>query len=671
MIRKLLPALAALLAVPSVAAAQPLRDPAAAFGARPNILSMALSPNGQRLSLVQSTAGDGARIVVIDTANPQPRNIGGSEGENLRLVGCEFISNERLVCTLYGVQNPYGEWAGMSRLLAVNVDGSDAVALGERNSMAQLYYRAYGGGIIDNFGGTEGSVLMQQQFVPEQVTGRLAGRRGEGLGVVRVNTRNLSRTTVEPPRQDAGAYISDGRGRVRIMAIGQYSGAGQATGRTLYRYRRTGSNDWQDFGTFDEHDEGIAPVAVDPDLEVAYAYAKLNGRLALYRVSLDGSLRRELVASHPQVDVGGLIRIGRRNRVVGASFATDRWESVYFDPELRQLAERLHRSLPQQPMIDFVDASEDESKLLILAASDDDPGQYYLYDRASRSLTGILPARPELEGVTLASVRPISYRAADGTMVPGYLTLPPGSTGRGLPAIVMPHGGPGSRDYWGFDWLAQYFANRGFAVLQPNFRGSTGYGEAWFQQNGFRSWRTAIGDVNDAGRWLVSEGIADPARLAIFGWSYGGYAALQSNVLDPDLFKAAIAVAPVTDLELTRDRYARTSINAVRRDFFGTGPHIAEGSPARNAARFRAPVLMFHGDRDLNVEVEQARLMNSRLRDAGKQSELIVYPRLDHQLDDSTARADMLRRSDAFLRRVLNLGEAPAAPAPTPAPAQR
>jgi dipeptidyl aminopeptidase/acylaminoacyl peptidase len=216
----------------------------------------------------------------------------------------------------------------------------------------------------------------------------------------------------------------------------------------------------------------------------------------------------------------------------------------------------------------------------------------------------------------------------------------------------MPHGGPGARDEWGFDWLVQFFANRGYAVLQPNFRGSAGYGDAWFQQNGFRSWRTAVGDVNDAGRWLVGEGIADPAKLAIVGWSYGGYAALQANVLDPALFRAAIAIAPVTDLELTR---SENGASLAVFDFIGTGAHIREGSPAQNAAAIRAPVLMFHGELDRNVGIHQARLMRARLRDAGKQVELVEFAGLDHQLEDSAARIRMLRDSDAFLRRALGI----------------
>lgn len=198
-------------------------------------------------------------------------------------------------------------------------------------------------------------------------------------------------------------------------------------------------------------------------------------------------------------------------------------------------------------------------------------------------------------------------------------------------------------------YLAQYYVQLGYAVLQPNFRGSSGYGEAWYCNNGFKSWATAIGDVNDGARWLVAQGIADKARLAIVGWSYGGYAALQANILDPGLYKAVVAVAPVTDLEGLRSRAAKFT-NYLQVDaFIGQGPHVAAGSPARHAAVFRAPVLMFSGDRDLNVDVSQARTMDAALAAAGKAHELKIYPGLDYQLDDSSARTDLLRRSAAFL----------------------
>ncbi len=253
----------------------------------------------------------------------------------------------------------------------------------------------------------------------------------------------------------------------------------------------------------------------------------------------------------------------------------------------------------------------------------------------------------------LSEQRSITYPAADGTLIPAYLTLPPGSTGRHIPAIVMPHGGPSARDVWGFDWLPQYFAQKGYAVIQPQFRGSTGFGEDFEKKSGFISWPTAIGDVIDAGRWMIAQGIADPDRLGIFGWSYGGYAALQANVVDPALFKAVVAVAPVTDLyRLKADAENFTNARLVAKQV-GSGILRDQGSPDHYAERFRAPVLMFHGDQDINVDILQSRLMDGALRRAGKSSRLVVYPGLDHQLDDSAARTDLLTQADTFFAKSL------------------
>jgi dipeptidyl aminopeptidase/acylaminoacyl peptidase len=326
---------------------------------------------------------------------------------------------------------------------------------------------------------------------------------------------------------------------------------------------------------------------------------------------------------------------------------------------LSKLSKSLGKALPDAALISFNGMSADGSKVIVRASSDTNPGQFYLYDKVAGSVSPLIASRPQLESYKLATTKSILVKAADGTEIPAYLTLPPGSAGKGLPAIVMPHGGPSSRDVWGFDWLPQFFANRGYAVLQPQYRGSFGYGDDWYQINGFQSWKVAISDVNDSGRWLASEGIADPAKLAIVGWSYGGYAALQSAVLDPDLFKAIIAIAPVTDLGKLKEERLRYTDYRVSKDFIGSGPHIAEGSPARHADIFKAPVALFHGDLDLNVAIFQSRNMADALKSAGKSVDLTVYPKLDHQLEDSAARIDMLAKSDAFLRKALGLPAAP------------
>ena len=640
-----------------LAAAPAAADPADNFGARESIESIALSPSGTHIAYVAPTQGQGSRLFVVDLASGESRQATAADGRSQRLGGCTWVSDRRLVCSVFALTDSPGEIVTVSRLVALDADGSNIKVLGQTDNQYQRYANLWGGQVIDWLPGEDGAVLLGQNFVPERRERTNIERREEGFGVVRVDTRSLSTRRVERARLHAAEYISDGRGNIRIMGMRPPRGDTGMAGEVInYMYRRAGSDEWEPLGSYNVMTrEGPNPYAVDSTLNVAYVLERTNGRAALFRVALDGSGRREQVVAHDRVDVDNLIRIGRGRRVVGASYATETRQAIYFDTELQTLATRLSRALPGLPLVRVIDASENESKLLIWAGSDTDPGRYYIYDKATRQLNEIMLSRPQLEGVQLAQVRAVTYPAADGTMVPAYLTLPPGSSGRGLPAIVMPHGGPSARDEWGFDWLAQFYANRGYAVLQPNFRGSGGYGDDWFQNNGYQSWPIAISDVSDGGRWLVREGIADPAKLAIVGWSYGGYAALQSAAVNPDLFKAVVAIAPVADLNLLKEEWRRWSNFRLMRDFIGSGPHVREGSPAQNAAAIRAPVLLFHGDLDRNVGIGQSRLMDDRLRDAGRQSELVVFPGLDHQLEDSASRADMLRRSDAFLRRALSI----------------
>ena len=644
------------LLAPSSLAANPA-DPAAAFGARQNVESVSLSPDGRRIAYTIPWQGQGSRLYTLEIGSTQPQGVVNVDGRRQRLGGCGWVSNARLVCTVYAVSEIDGELVTATRLVALDIDGSNDRVLGERDSSDQVATRLYGGGIVDWLPGQDNQVLMQQLFIPEGRAGTLLARSDQGMGVVQVDTTNLRTRRIEAPQGNAARFLSDGRGHIRIMGVQSVRGATDLSGNTVtHFYRAANSSEWQRLGEYNGlTDEGPWPVAIDAEHDAAYILQREEGRQVLFRMALDGSGRRDLTVSQPSVDIDGPIRIGRNRRVVGATYATERRTAVYFDPELQRIAQQLSRALPNAPLIEFLGASDDEHRLLLWAGGDTDPGTYFVLDRDSRNLTQLMRARPELDGVQLAPVRAVTYRAADGTEVPAYLTLPPGRGERGLPAIVMPHGGPGARDEWGFDWLAQYFANRGFAVLQPNFRGSAGYGSDWFQTNGFQSWRTAIGDVNDAGHWLVSQGIADPAKLAIVGWSYGGYAALQSAVVDPQLFKAVVAIAPVTDLDQYRNEWRNFTNAANVRDFVGTGPHIAEGSPSRHAEAIRAPVLLFHGELDRNVGIGESRLMRDRLRDAGRQVELVEFPGLDHQLEDSAARARMLGRSDAFLRQALGL----------------
>ncbi len=632
---------------------------AAKFGALPAVEDISLSPDGSKLAVV-SPLPDGQGLSVVDySAGGKVKPIATIESKDGRISKCSWPTSERIICRVYGIADTGALLLGFTRNFAVNADGSKMVQLTARQGTNALGPMQDGGTLIDwDLPDHPGQILVSRQFVPEASTGTRLAQTGEGLGVEMVDTASLRRVTVERPRPSATSYISDGHGQIRVMVSQPIDSTGNLSNTIEYLYRKPGSRDWQRLSTATagaQSTSGFTPEAVDSAKNVAYGFDNTDGFVKLVSLSLDGANRREDVLSRPGVDVDQLIQIGRSERVVGASYATDRRTTEYFDPALKALSAALGKALPGAPKVDFLDATQGEDKLLLIASGDTSPGMTYLFDKKTRGLEEVLPIRPHLDSVSLAPMKSITFTAQDGTSIPGYLTLPIGTSGKGLPAIVMPHGGPSSRDEWGFDWLVQFFAARGYAVLQPNFRGSSGYGSAWYQKNGFQSWRTAIGDVNDAGRWLVKQGTADGGRLAIVGWSYGGYAALQSAALDPDLFKAIVAVAPVTDLTILRDEASQYVNGRLVAQFIGTGAHLREGSPAQNAAKIKAPVLLFHGTRDLNVGVRESQIMNDRLKSAGKQVTYIEFPKLDHQLVNAAARTRLLSESDAFLRKSLGM----------------
>lgn len=650
--------LLALLATTVAAPLHAASDAATRFGARADVQDISLSPDGKHIAVIEPTAGAGAAVMIISVDDGSVTPILSSTGNPDRLTYCSWATNTRIVCGIYMIATGDAGQEGFTRMFASDIDGKHLVQVSAKQSGVLQGIQQGGGNVIDLLPDrNDGSVLATRDFVPEQTTGTLAANIHQGLGVEEINTLTLKRKLVESAKPSALGYISDGHGTVRVMALGSTTAAGYAGSKVSYMYRKPNEKGWRPLSTATTDSQtqtGFDAQAVDRDKNIVYGFDDSEGRRALYSISLDGDLTRQKIYGRDDVDLDDLIQIGRDHRTVGVSYTTDRPQALFFDPQLKTLSAGLSKALPGLPLVAFADASADESKLLLFAGSDVDPGHYYLFDKATKHLAEVMPVRSALAATHLATVSSITFKAADGTPIPAYLTLPPGSDGKNLPAIVLPHGGPTARDRWGFDWLSQFFANRGYAVLQPNFRGSSGYGNQWFQHNGFKSWRTAIGDVNDAGRWLIAQKIADPSKLAIFGASYGGYAALQSAVLDPTLYKAIVAWAPVTDLPSLVEEHRRFDDFHLVEAFVGTGEHLRSGSPAQNASVITAPVLLFHGDRDQNVGIGESRLMASRLRSAHKRVELVEFKGLDHYLDDSNVRAQLLDKADTFLR--LNLG---------------
>jgi dienelactone hydrolase len=639
----------------ALAAPAGLGDDAKMFGTREAVRQVALSPSGTKV--VMLVAGPAETIIakVFDLQTGAANTVVRSAGNPESLNWCKFASDKQLVCQ-YSANIPGdGQLVGFSRLMTVGIDGKGLKPLGQRASDFDAGLRQFDGAILDWSADGSGSVLMARSYVPEQGRiGSLISRSKEGLGVDRIDLATLKSSVVEPPNRLISGYMTDGRGGVRIRVREDADNNGMLTGTTHFEFRSPTSNAWKSLGQYKSRDgSGLYPLAVEAESNTVFILKKLDGRDALYRMPLDGTAGATLIAKNPTVDIDGVIRIGRGQRVIGYTYAEDRRRTVYFDPEFQKLSTSLGRALPKLPIADFTGASADGSKLLVFAGSDTAPGTYYWLDRVTKEMSPLVSVRPQLDGKTLSPVKAVRYTARDGSSIPAYMTVPAGSSGKNMPAVVLPHGGPSARDEWGFDWLAQFLAMRGYVVIQPNYRGSAGYGDAFLNENGFRNWQTSISDVADAARYLVKEGIADESRLAIVGWSYGGYAALQSAAIEPQLFKSAVAIAPVTDLVLLKRESAGFTNSDLVKDFVGSGSNVRNGSPLRNAAAIKVPVLLVHGDLDANVGIEHSVKMESALSSLGKPVTLLRYKGLDHQLEDSDARVEMLTKIGELLERTI------------------
>ena len=324
----------------------------------------------------------------------------------------------------------------------------------------------------------------------------------------------------------------------------------------------------------------------------------------------------------------------------------DGFDRIYTNEAAARAWATLKVSFPTG-FVQVQDRTQDYSKIIVRTEGDNDSGTFLLIDIAAGKAIRIGSAYPGVPGSAVNERRWITYKAADGMDIPAYLTLPRGRDPHNLPLIVLPHGGPAARDEPGFDWWSQALASRGYVVLQPEFRGSRGFGEAHMAA-GYGQWGKKMQtDLSDGVRYLAAQGIIDPKRVCIFGWSYGGYAAMAGPAIDPGIYRCAVAGAGVSDLNKMlaweRDRTGGKDSIAVRfwKRFMGAS-RINDGSldqvsPAKQANRVQVPILLIHGAQDYTVPVEQSQIYADALKRAGKDVTLVVLPNDDHYIDARSA----------------------------------
>jgi dipeptidyl aminopeptidase/acylaminoacyl peptidase len=356
----------------------------------------------------------------------------------------------------------------------------------------------------------------------------------------------------------------------------------------------------------------------------------------------------------------------RSFQLTGYELDADTPKAVFFDSRRDKVMAAARRAFPNLN-VSLVDANDAFSRLIVYTDGVGDPGTWWLVDIGTGKAVDLGVSYP-IDAADVGPMKMISYKAADGLDMAGVLTLPPGREPRNLPIVVFPHGGPSDRDYPTFHWWAQAFAAQGYAVFQPNFRGSTGYSAA-FEKAGHGEWgRKMQTDISDGLAELVRRGIADPKRACIMGGSYGGYAALAGVTLQQGLYRCAVSVAGIGNLsalystEVTQSAGNQTVIRSLKAEI-GSGRDLQAVSPIRFVDRADAPVLLIHGMDDTIVMFSQSSAMETALRNAGKPVELITLQGEDHNLSKSATRLAMLKAAVEFVQRYN--------PANTPAPAAK
>jgi dipeptidyl aminopeptidase/acylaminoacyl peptidase len=403
----------------------------------------------------------------------------------------------------------------------------------------------------------------------------------------------------------------------------------------------------------------------------------VTGRFGVYEYDFATDTRGAAIFEHPEVDAVAAV-MGENGRVDGVAYEDDRRRIRWLNPDLQRVQANIDRALPGKDNL-ILSRSSDGNRVLIFSSAADDPGTYYVYDRATHRIEGFAGPYDGLANRRFAPVRPIRFHNRDGAEIPGYLTLPPDRGERNLPLILMPHGGPFARDSWSFDPWVQFLAARGYAVLQVNFRGSTGYGRSYVERGFGQFGSGMIDDLEDGVDWLAQEGMIDPHRVCVMGASYGGYAALWAPIRHPDRYRCAISFAGVTDVRsmlrydnrlFVAPRYSREWRRRIEGE---ERADLSLISPLQQAARLSLPVLIAHGAQDRNVPVAQSRDLVRALTRAGTNHhvESVFYPEEAHGFSKPEDSVDFLTRVEAFLARHNPADPAPAAPAaaagPTPA----
>ena len=596
----------------------PLRD----FFRNPDQSGFQLSPDGNSLALVQPYKDRMNVFVRPRAGGPAVRVTSETERD---VAGYFWKGSHRIVYLkdFKGDENFH--------LVAVDADGRNLVDLTPFDKVRAM--------IVDDLYDNDDEILVS-----------LNKRNPELFDVYRIDLNSKELTLVAENPGNITAWITDHAGRIRLAIA-----TDGVNNSILHRLDDNSAFETVVTTNFRQH---ISPLFFDFDNKLLFAASNINrDKSAIVRLDPATAKEESLIFEHPEVDVAGLDWSRKRKVYTEVQFVTWKRERKFFDAEMQAIYADLERQLPGYE-IDLQSSNKNETLFVVAAWSDRTQGVRYLYDAAAKALTKLAEIAPWLDENELAEMRPITYQARDGLTIHGYLTLPRGG-GKNLPLIVNAHGGPWARDAWGYDPEVQFLVNRGYAVLQVNFRGSTGYGRKFWEAS-FKEWgRTMQDDVTDGVKYAVAQGIADPKRIAIYGGSYGGYCTLAGLAFTPELYACGVDYVGVSNLFTflkTIPPYWKPMLDMLY-EMVGNPETdkdlLAAASPALHADNIRAPLLIAQGAQDPRVNIEESNQMVAALKKHHIDVEYLVKDNEGHGFHNEENRFEFYEAMERFLEKHL------------------
>jgi dipeptidyl aminopeptidase/acylaminoacyl peptidase len=613
----------------------PERIPTEAFGALPSFSNPRISADGKRI-LALAYAGGEKVIVLYEIDGGDSHFTRIDVGDKLEVLSARWAGSRRVILSVFGMNKEMGIELPLSRLFLFDLDTKQLKALGG------IKVGGLSGGNVIYVDESGGFILLEAQRTIWSAP-----------SVLRIDLDTLKTKEVVQPYGGVWDWYADAGGTVR-------AGLGSWDGKWFLLYREKEGSTFRRMSGKREHEdtlsdvERVIPVAGS---DKGYALAhKATGRYGVYRYDFAADTIGEPIFENPDVDVGSADFSRRTGTLEAIRYADERDRILWLDPDMKKVQARLDRALPDR-INRIVSHDAKDNRMIVWSTGASDPGTYYLYDRSKSELREVGKAYPALEGKRLASVEAFRYAARDGLSIPAYLTTPPGRGDMGLPLVVMPHGRPFARDKWEYDAWAQFLANRGYVVLQPNFRGSTGYGKAFVDAASGEYGRKMQDDLDDGVRALTQRGLVDPKRVCIMGASYGGYAAMWAAARNPEIYRCAISFAGISEVRTmlhydpgswTPRRYYRDWRDRIRGE---EKFNLDAVSPLSRAASIKVPLLIAHGEKDETVPVAQSKKMDEALTHAGIAHDFVFYPEERHGFSKSEDAIDFLKRVEAFLAK--------------------